>query len=99
MNERPVDWQQIADQRGRRNAQLERELRHVGAERRRLERLLSIALQIAAGPDCDPLAMLEVTAALAGDELPRPAFVLDEEGADENPHFHGQEPPPVGSAA
>lgn len=89
MSAPPINWQEIADHRGRRNAELDRRVRFLEAERRRLERLLAVALEIAAGVDCDPLAMLEVTAALAGDEPGRPAFVLEEE----NVHFHGPQPP------
>lgn len=77
-----TDWERIADHRGRRLARLERELRHVHAERRRLERLLATALRIAAGPDCQPLAMLDVVAAITGDRLERAAWV-DEERAEQ----------------
>ena len=39
---------------------LERENAHLEQARRRLERILAIALRVAVGDDCDPLVLLQV---------------------------------------
>lgn len=81
MSTTPVDWQALADHRGRRNSALDREVRFLRAERRRLERLLALALRVATtdGREADPLALLNVMAEYAGDDLTRPAFAQEEE--------------------
>jgi len=76
----PVDWQALADHRGRRNSALDREVRFLRAERRRLERLLALALKVATadGREADPLALLNVVAEYAGEDLALPAFICEE---------------------
>lgn len=75
-----VDWQALADHRGRRNSALDREVRFLRAERRRLERLLALALRVASsdGREADPLVLLNVVAEYAGEDLTRPAFACEE---------------------
>ncbi len=76
----PVDWQALAEHRGRRNAALDREVRFLRAERRRLERLLALALRVASadGREADPIELLNVMAEYAGEDLVRPAFACEE---------------------
>lgn len=76
----PIDWQQIAEHRRRRNSELEREVVFLRAERRRLERLLATTLRVASrdSRDCNPCTLLEVVAAITADQLDRPAYLEEE---------------------
>lgn len=67
--------------RRERAERLARENEFLRSERARLERLLGVALKAAAGSDCDPLVLFEVIAAVTGDRLDRPAFVVERERA------------------
>lgn len=69
--------------RRERAARLAREVEYERADRKRLERLLAATLQIAVdGTTCDPLRLLEAIAADTGEDLARPAFVVDRERID-----------------
>lgn len=76
-----------ADERERyrreRATRLARENEHLRAERNRLERMLAVALRVAVGgTTCQPVHLLEAIAAYTGDELARPAFVVERERKD-----------------
>ena len=74
-----------ADERARhrRSARLAREVEYERADRKRLERLLAVTLRVAVGDTtCDPLLLLEAIAAYTGDDLARPAFVVERERRD-----------------
>jgi hypothetical protein len=62
-----------------RAAALARKNRYLRAERDRLERLLALALKIAAGDDCEPTALLEVIGATLDEPLERPAWVQEQQ--------------------
>lgn len=66
--------------RRERSARLAREVEYERADRKRLERLLAVTLRIAVdGTACDPLRLLAAIAADTGEDLARPAFVVDRE--------------------
>lgn len=56
---------------------LRRENEYLLAERDRYIRLLTMTLRVASrdGQDCDPLQLLEVIAAMIGEDLATPAFI------------------------
>lgn len=63
-----------------RNAELNRRVRALEAERRQLEQLLAMTLRVAShdGEACDPLVLLELVAASCGIyDLARPAWVRE----------------------
>jgi len=73
---------ELAAHRAARLRRLEGEVRHLRAERKRLELLLGHALRIAVGgTDVSPWALLDVIAELAGTDLARPAWVEERERA------------------
>ena len=72
-------WENQERYRRERVARLTRENEFLRAERARLERLLGVTLKIAAGPDCEPLVLLEAIGALTGEQLDRPAVVVERE--------------------
>lgn len=65
--------------------QLRRENEYLRGERDRFARLLAMTLRIASGDgrDCDPLELLDVVAALIGEPLATPAFVIERQARRE----------------
>lgn len=74
---------EVDEHRLRRIRELDAANKWLHAEVRRVYRLLAMALRIASadGRDCDPAALLEVCAALTGDDLARAPQVAEAENA------------------
>lgn len=70
----------LDEYRRERAAKLERQVEHLDAERKRLERLLAGALRVAVGQSgVSPTELLQVIAELEGIDLNRPAWVVERE--------------------